>query len=72
MTLSVVLRFTGSIIVALSIVVAMYGPSSVVLSFGVGAAAAYGLVLLAGGEFAVRKFIALFSSTVGGTTPSRR
>lgn len=63
MTFSAVIRFTGAIIVALSLVVAVYGPNSALLALGVGAAAAYGLVLLAGGAFTIRKLVALFSST---------
>ena len=48
MTFSAVIRFTGAVITALSIAVATYGPASSVLAFSVGAAAAYGLMLLTG------------------------
>lgn len=62
MTFSAVIRFTGAVITALSIAVATYGPASSVLAFSVGAAAAYGLMLLTGGDFVIRKFIARVSS----------
>jgi uncharacterized membrane protein YjjB (DUF3815 family) len=62
MTFSAVIRFTGAVITALSIAVAAYGPASSVLAFSVGAAAAYGLMLLTGGDFVIRKFIARVAS----------
>ncbi len=62
MTFSAVIRFTGAVITALSIAVATYGPASSVLAFSVGAAAAYGLMLLTGGDFVIRKFIARVAS----------
>lgn len=62
MTFSAVIRFTGAVITALSIAVAVYGPASSVLAFSVGAAAAYGLMLWTGGDFVIRKFIARVSS----------
>jgi len=58
MTLSGALRCTGAVITILSLLVAVYAPASAVLSLFVGAAAAYGLVLLMGGEFVLRKMIA--------------
>jgi hypothetical protein len=42
--------------------VVLYGPSSAAISLFVGASAAYGLVLLMGGDFVVRKTIARLSA----------
>jgi len=62
MSFSGVFRGTGAVIVVLSLLVALYGPSSAAISLFVGASAAYGLVLLMGGDFVVRKTIARLSA----------